>query len=534
MYRCIQQRIMPLFLTLSCAYGCGSSSAIRALTEPGGDLYVRDNLCAPQENVKADTKNTDQDISLAELLERVRASHSPNETGVQLLEDGGGALAARGWLTRAAKSSIDIQYFIFSSDHVGLIALRELIQAARRGVKVRLLVDDLLHDGEAQILLAANTIENLEIKVYNPTINIGRSLPNKLAKLAVDFRAVNQRMHNKTFIVDDEVVITGGRNVADEYFDFSLEYNFRDRDILLIQGAAAQVKHSFQQFWEHPLSPSITELLEPAQPELTKKILRQLEHLACDPHRFWPEVQARIAAVPSRFLSLRDQGALTWVKDVKFISDEPGKNDGKSGLGGGGLSTDSLIKLVDSAKNRVIIQTPYLVTTKLGKELFKRALDRGVKVKILTNSLATTDSFPAFASYKSDRDLLVESGIEVYESRPNNPVWSSLMTSELSERLKSIDQLPMVGLHAKSMVIDGETVMVGTFNLDPRSANLNTECIVVVKDKSQAERLEAQMELEMSPESAWRIHVGKNPDRHASFKNKWMTFWSWLVPKSII
>jgi phosphatidylserine/phosphatidylglycerophosphate/cardiolipin synthase-like enzyme len=171
-----------------------------------------------------------------------------------LLEDGGGALAARGWLSREAQRSIDIQYFIFSADHLGLIALQELISAAQRGVKVRLLVDDLLHDGEAQILLAADSVPNLEVKIYNPSINIGKSFPGRLASVVSDFRGANQRMHNKTFIVDDQVVITGGRNIADEYFDFSLTYNFRDRDILLLGGISKDINDSFEQFWGHSLS----------------------------------------------------------------------------------------------------------------------------------------------------------------------------------------------------------------------------------------------------------------------------------------
>ena len=508
---------------------CGPSRAIKALIQKDGQLYVADNLCT--ESTKSNSQTA---ILLEEILEQVRASHSDEETGIHLLEDGGGALAARGWLTRNAQRSIDIQYFIFSSDHVGLIALQELINAAQRGVKVRLLVDDLLHDGEAQILLAANSVENLEVKIYNPTINIGRSLPNKLAKLAVDFRAVNQRMHNKTFIIDDEVVITGGRNVADEYFDFSLEYNFRDRDILLIQGVAKQVKNSFETFWSHPLSPRITELLEKQDGKLSKKILRQLDNLACDPNHFWPEVQERITNVPKRFLELREKGHLTWVKQVEFISDDPGKNDGKKGLGGGGKSTTALIKLVEEAQESVLIQTPYLVTTDLGKKLFQRAIKRGVKVKILTNSLATTDSFPAFASYRSDREELVKLGIEVYESKPNNQAWVDLMTSELMTRLKQAEKVPKIGLHAKSMVIDGKIAMVGTFNLDPRSANLNTECVVIIHDSQQAERLQKQMELEFQPENAWRIQVGRDPDHHASFASKWKTFWAWLIPKSII
>jgi len=453
-----------------------------------------------------------------------------------LLEDGGGALAARGWLSREARKSIDIQYFIFSADQLGLIALQELVSAAQRGVKVRLLVDDLLHDGEAQILLAADSVPNFDVRIYNPTINIGKSFPGRLVSIATDFRGANQRMHNKTFIVDDEVVITGGRNIADEYFDFSLVYNFRDRDILLLGGVASDVKHSFEQFWSHSLSVPLKNLLE-AQPRKERSlILRQIARLTCDPKHFWPEVQTRIAQVPQRYLELQQQGRLTWVNSARFVSDTPGKNSGAQGLKGGGISTQALIDLVDKAQKSVVIQTPYLVTTKLGKGLFKRAIKRGVNVKIITNSLSTTDSFPAFASYRSDREELVKLGIEVYESRPGGEAWSELMTSALMRKLKGqhSGKLPAIGLHAKSMVVDGHILMVGTFNLDPRSANLNTECVVIVDHQGLAGQMKAQIEREMSPKNAWRIRKGWNPDDLAPWSHRWSTFWSWLVPKSII
>ncbi|KAG1654386.1 hypothetical protein GQR58_025026 [Nymphon striatum] len=194
------------------------------------------------------------------------------KTGVYVLEDGGGAMVTRAWLTEYAEETIDIQYFIFSMDNVGLIACDYLVRAADRGVKVRLLVDDIMVDADVQDILTLDSHENISIKVYNPG-----------------------RMHNKTFIVDGKVVITGGRNIADEYFDYDHEYNFRDRDVLLLG-------------------------------KETKK--RKIKNL------------------PAAFPIMINSGAVVWVDDVEFVSDEPGKNDGKSGLGGGGISTSKLMRLV--------------------------------------------------------------------------------------------------------------------------------------------------------------------------------------------
>ena len=156
-----------------------------------------------------------------------------SKTGVYTLEEGDVSMIARAWLCESAEKTIDIQYFIFSADNVGLIAIDYLLRAADRGVKVRLLIDDIMLQADAEELSILDAHPNIFIKIYNPVANIGKNLPEKLYNLTTDFQGFNQRMHNKTFIVDRQVVITGGRNIADEYFDFDHEYNFRDRDVLL-------------------------------------------------------------------------------------------------------------------------------------------------------------------------------------------------------------------------------------------------------------------------------------------------------------
>jgi phosphatidylserine/phosphatidylglycerophosphate/cardiolipin synthase-like enzyme len=170
-------------------------------------------------------------------------------TGVYVLEEGDNSMIARAWLSESAEKSIDIQYFIFSADNIGLIAVDYLLRAADRGVKVRFIVDDIMVEADADELLAIDAHPNIDIKIYNPTAKIGKNLPEKLYSLATDFQGFNQRMHNKTFIVDGKAVITGGRNIADEYFDYDHEYNFRDRDVLLLGKIAADVQRSFDEFW---------------------------------------------------------------------------------------------------------------------------------------------------------------------------------------------------------------------------------------------------------------------------------------------
>ena len=360
------------------------------------------------------------------------------KTGVYVLEDGGGSLVTRAWLSEYAEKTIDIQYFIFSTDNVGLIAIDYLVRAADRGVKVRILVDDIMVDAGIDDILTIASHNNIDIKIYNPGINLGKSIVEKIKKLATDFRSANQRMHNKTFIVDGKVVITGGRNMADEYFDYDHEYNFRDRDVLLIGKSVADVDRSFEEFWNDPLSVNITQLADEDQISKTAMDTTRFDNLhqyACNPDNFWPQIRAKIDNFPIVIRQVKNSNELTWVDSVHFVSDIPGKNDGTSGLGGGGVATDALIDLVKNAEHTIEIQTPYLITTELGQNLFREAVKRGVKVRILTNSLASTDNLEAFSSYQKERKKLLETGIRIFEFRPDAAIRTKIMTGDLQATL---------------------------------------------------------------------------------------------------
>jgi phosphatidylserine/phosphatidylglycerophosphate/cardiolipin synthase-like enzyme len=339
-------------------------------------------------------------------------------------------------------------------------------------------------------------------------------------------------MHNKTFLVDGKVVITGGRNIADEYFDYDHEYNFRDRDVLLLGKVTEKVAISFDDFWSSSLSIPIIDLSE----DVTEKIYDEnrfdkLHEYACNPENFWPQVRARLEKLPVVFQELKNSGNLVWVDDVSFISDLPGKNDGSSGLGGGGISTSALIDLVKNAKYSLDIQTPYLITTELSQNLFRDAVKRGVNVRILTNSLASTDNVEAFSSYQSDRIKLLETGVKIFEFRPDAAERTRIMTDELHATL---DHKPIFGLHAKSMVIDGKITVIGTFNLDPRSANLNTECVTIIDSEKISTGVLKGMEEEFKPENSWEITVDFNPDSEVGNLKRIKTWTRKIIPKNIL
>jgi phosphatidylserine/phosphatidylglycerophosphate/cardiolipin synthase-like enzyme len=455
-----------------------------------------------------------------------------NKTGVYVLEDGSGSMVARAWLTEYAEKTIDIQYFIFSTDNVGLIACDYLVRAADRGVKIRMIVDDIMVDSDVEDILTFASHKNITVKIYNPGVNLGKNIFSKIGKFATDFRGANQRMHNKTFIVDNKVIITGGRNIADEYFDYDHEYNFRDRDILLLGKVSDSISSSFNKFWGSELSKDVTSLVDDKLENATaENRFDKLHEYACNPKNFWPQVRDRITTLPTTFQSIAESGKLVWLDDVQFVSDDPGKNDGQSGLGGGGGATTALFELVKNAKSSIEIQTPYLITTELSQNLFKEAVNRGVKIRILTNSLASTDNVEAFSGYQTDRETLLKTGVRIFEFRPDAAERTKIMTGELQEKL---DHKPTFGLHSKSMVIDNKITVIGTFNLDPRSANLNTECIVVVNSEQITKGVLEGMEIEFLPGNSWETTLDFNPDSEVGRYKRLKTWTRKILPKSIL
>lgn len=452
-----------------------------------------------------------------------------NKTGVYVLEDGGNSLVTRAWLCEYAEKTIDIQYFIFSTDNVGLIACDYLVRAADRGIKVRILVDDIMVDAGVHEILALDSHENIEIKIYNPGCNLGKSLFSKLKKLASDAKGFNQRMHNKTFTVDGKVVITGGRNIADEYFDYDHEFNFRDRDVLFLGKQVATVQTSFEKFWNDSISVPVTDIVEDMEDDFSSPSRYELLHqYACDPNNFWPQVRERIQKLPMVFKQIRESGDLVWTDSLTFISDDPGKNRGRDI---GGITTDSLISLVKQAKVSVDIQSPYLIVTDLGLNLFRETVKRGVKIRIMTNSLLSNDNLGAFAGYQGCRKQLLEAGVRIFEFKPDAAERYKIMTGELQQKM---NYTPVFGLHAKSMVIDGHTTVIGTFNLDPRSANLNTECITVIRSQKITQGVMKGMEEEFKPENSWETTLTFNPDDKADKKVRVKTWAHKALPKEIL
>ena len=445
------------------------------------------------------------DDSLAWAEQQV-AAH-PGQSGAYVLERGDEALVARAWLADHARHSIEVQYFIWSTDNIGILAAEALLRAAERGVKVRVIVDDLLVDAPDRALLALAGHANVDVEVYNPVVSTGVSLAERVRNVVTDFRAVNQRMHDKTFIVDGRYAITGGRNMAVEYFDYNREFNFRDRDVLLVGPVVGAMRGSFEAFWGSPLTRSVEEIYAASvAPGDAAAVYAELHAYARAPENFAPEVRAAIAQAPTAFGRIAD--AAVW-GTIEFLSDVPGKNDG--GFSGGGRTSAALGQLLASARREILIQSPYLVASPRALELLRDARARGVRVRICTNSLASTDNLNAFSGYRNQRAELLALGIEVFESRPDAAVRRELM----HRAGPPPPTTPIFSIHAKTLVVDGATAYIGTFNFDPRSENLNTEVGVVIRDARLAAAVQAAIEVDMAPANAWNAATD-DPDQYAS------------------
>jgi putative cardiolipin synthase len=360
---------------------------------------------------------------------------------------------------------------------------------------------------------------------------VGRDFLSQLWNLITDFRGSNQRMHDKVVIFDQTVAITGGRNMADEYYDYDHSYNFRDRDVLVAGSVIPKIAQSFEAFWQSPLSASLDVLLTEEKRRLTETQVANytewLHRYARNPNNFAPEVQQAIADMDQDFDNII--AMMRWAS-VDYLSDTPGKNSDTDTLDGGGRTTTSLINLLSEAKNQILIESPYLVMPEGGFAIFSELIAKGIKVSIVTNSLASTDNLQAYSGYLKQKQRLLDIGIEIFEFKPKPGIYR-----ELIERHEQLGKdTPIFALHAKSMVIDDQITYIGTFNFDPRSANLNTEVGVVIRDQEIAQQVGQAIRQDMAAENSWPAAVSDEQQDIGFIKRAKVQLWSLLPLEPIL
>ena len=470
---------------------------------------------------------------LADQANRESTDISPKHA-VVLLDRGQDSLTARLHLIHSAKKSIELQTFIFEQDDSGQLTLQALLDAAKRGVKVRVLLDQQfgLADPNLQAYLASYH-DNFELRLYNPLFDEARTQKLEfVAGIFFTFKKLNQRMHSKLLLVDDKVAVIGGRNIEDRYFDWSGVYNYRDRDLLIAGPVAREMETNFEAFWEYRKSLPPTSLKDVAQRLISHQGPPEIKNLFLAKPLSTRAEKMNAAVQDSAGVMTQLGKYLVWVNEVDFLADLPSKhNDHNPGRAEASLA---LYDLVSNSRQEIIMQTPYLVMSRPARNVF-RTLHRkkdSPKIIISTNSLAATDAFPVYAmSHKYKRLYLRELGFFIHEFKPfpvSGPFDMAAMMSDEPNK----EGMPIlgsgssgsasgapplkragvrVGLHAKSMVVDGHIAVVGSHNFDPRSDDFNTESLVIIPDKNFAQALAASIHRDMLPENAWTIAPRPKP-----------------------
>jgi len=432
---------------------------------------------------------------------------------VALLDDGEASLVLRLHLIRSARRTVELQSFILGDDQSGRLVLAELVAAARRGVRVRVLLDQLFSLDDAGLVAAlASAHVNLELRVFNPTFGeLGTQPVEFAAGILCCFVRFNQRMHEKLLLVDGRYGVTGGRNVDDRYFDLSDTFVYRDRDVLLVGPETAAMAEGFEADWHH----------ESAVPAAgLRDVAVALERPAGTPlDRRLAELGARAGAIAQR------AGDAGWVRGefverafrvgrVSYFADLPDKLFSKAPVRNRAAS-DELAELLAGAQERVTLETPYLVLSKRAQEVLGdlRTRHPEIQMRVVTNSLAATDAFYVYAiSYKYKRRYLARFKLDLHEFKPNpTALGEGTVEARGKPRIRIREPVPLTrpgvrrGLHAKALVLDGRIAVIGSHNFDPRSERLNTENGLVVWDETFARALEASVERDLAPEQAWLV-----------------------------
>ncbi|HET7525800.1 MAG TPA: phospholipase D family protein [Burkholderiaceae bacterium] len=414
---------------------------------------------------------------LARSLAPSVAAH-PGQTGIHPLASGREAFAARVAMALAAERSIDAQYYIWHDDITGAMLMRALLDAADRGVRVRLLLDDNNTKGTDAAIALLDAHANIEVRLFNPFANRA----NRLADYATDFSRLNRRMHNKSFTVDNQVTVVGGRNIGDEYFGAADEMEFADLDVIAAGAVVREVSAQFDAYWNSPSAYPAKSLLGTSNSDDDTRVRARWTQMADEP-RAAKYVQA-VNETPLMRELLSNQLPLDWMS-ARLVYDDPAKvlhppEQSETHM------LPRLVAALGEPKAELDLVSPYFVPGDDGTHALRALADRGVRVRVLTNSLSATDVGPVYAGYSKYREALLRGGnLRLFELKRTAPE-----ESEAADKQKrGIGSSSDAGLHAKTFAADRQRIFVGSFNLDPRSSRLNTELGVVLDSAKLASQL---------------------------------------------
>lgn len=429
------------------------------------------------------------DRAVAPLLAR-----APGRSGAVLIETGKDAFGARLLSAARAGRSLDLQYYAWKADHVGRVLGDEILAAAERGVRVRIILDDINHTGHDPVLLALNAHPNIEIRIHNPLRARGGVW--RLVEMIQRIQALNHRMHNKCWIADGRVAIVGGRNIGAEYFEANRERNFRDLDLMAIGPAVEGASRAFDAYWNCGGVIPIEDISH--ETPIGDNELRDLFG------RARAEVEARGALADLRkspklglfFAGADAEFAPHWCDELEIVADPPQKWRARAD---GRWLVFHLMSRIRAARSEALLVSPYFVPRRRLVRELKRAVRRGARVGVVTNTLAATDVIAVHGGYMRYRRRLLRRGIELYEMRAGMGA---------GREGQGVLGSSGASLHTKAFVVDGETGFVGSYNLDPRSARLNTEMGALFRSRPLAAELRAYWRLLASPQISYAVERG--------------------------
>lgn len=495
-------------------------------TVPRQDLTIMDQYPA---RPSQPTQETDAPIESHYQTLASRALTESTETQpvhfAQLLQTGEDALVARVHLIRAAKQSITVQTFIWKDDPVTRVLFDELLQAAQRGVEVRLLVDAYYPMGTPrQIAAWTEAHESFQIRIFNPFTAYADPDGQKVfGALLFRPRGMNRRMHSKSFVVDERIAIIGGRNLEGTYYDRHPSFLFKDRDVVVIGPVAAEVAAMFDAFWQHERT---------VHPFQFKDVQAEYLHVVNRPQPEPSEQDRRIVSTVLEEADTPDLSALRSslqfqpVAKVEFTADGPSRSRVIRRQ-----MTDTYRAMIREAEERLVFQTPYLIYEPRQRRELRRARRNhpgDLEVIVSGNSLAAADQVRVYAmSYKHRRHMIRKKGMNIYEFRPVPgdvhllvPGYDKLEELFADVAVDCGDKspagitatTPRVSLHAKTVVKDGQAVLIGSHNFDPRSTRINAECGVIIRDADFAQRVEADIRRDIHPRNSWVVVRQPVPD----------------------
>ena len=417
-------------------------------------------------------------------------------TAYLALDDAFSSIASRLHLINKAQHNIDLQYYIWEDDSIGHLMLAELLKAADRGVKVRLLIDDQNGTKLDATLKQLAAHPNFEIKLFNPY----KFRKLRVIDYAFRLKHINHRMHNKLIIADGAIAVTGGRNISREYFDASDNFQFTDMDILFYGTAVQHANDVFHEFWNDNLSYSVPQLLGNGNQEQLSKLRQYYELTALQKD----QLKKRIELAEKQINKHLKDRPINWAK-AHFIADSPNKIRGEAT--NDQLIYSQMLNIMGEPKQHLELVSAYFVPTRKGTDYLVNLSKNDVRIRILTNSFLANDVAVVHAFYQKYRHDLLQNGIKLYEFKPyierNKRTWYEVVTGNV---------IPAKGkntssLHAKFFDIDG-MVFIGSFNFDPRSANLNSEVGLVVESDVLQKYISKSLD-QYLPQIAYELKLNK-------------------------